>query len=110
MPMLIVSGALLADGTIHPLPLVLAVLLGSLLGDIPWYLAGRHFGYRVLRTLCRISIEPDSCVKQTENIFVRWGPSSLIVAKYIPGFATVAPPLAGTMRLSFGRFLVFSAA
>ena len=40
----------------------------------------------------RISIEPDSCVKQTENIFSRWGPPSLLVAKYIPGFSTVAPP------------------
>jgi membrane protein DedA with SNARE-associated domain len=104
MPMLIVAGALVADGTIQPLTLALAVLAGSLLGDIPWYYAGRHYGYRVLRTLCRISIEPDSCVKQTENIFVRWGPPSLIVAKYIPGFSTVAPPLAGTMRLTVGRF------
>ena len=110
MPMLIVAGALLADGTIQPLTLALAVLAGSLLGDIPWYYAGRRYGYRVLRTLCRISIEPDSCVKQTENIFVRWGPPSLIVAKYIPGFSTVAPPLAGTMRVPVGRFLAYSAA
>jgi hypothetical protein len=54
-------------------------------------------------------MEPDSCVKQTENIFARWGPSSLIVAKYIPGFSTIAPPLAGTMRVSFRRFVAYSA-
>ena len=63
----------------------------------------------ILRTLCRISIEPDSCVKQTENIFTRWGPPSLLVAKYIPGFSTVAPPLAGTMGVGLGRFLAYSA-
>ena len=98
MPMLIVAGALIAEGTVHVAPLALIVTVGSLMGDVPWYLAGRRYGYRVLGTVCRISVEPDTCVKQTENIFSRWGPASLLVAKYIPGFSTVAPPLAGTMR------------
>lgn len=109
LPILIVAGALVADGTLSVLPLALAVITASLLGDTPWYLAGRRYGYRVLRTLCRISMEPDSCVKQTENIFSRFGPPSLLVAKYIPGFSTVAPPLAGTMGLGFARFLGYSA-
>ena len=110
LPMLVLAGALLAEGTIHFVPLALVVIAASLLGDVPWYLAGKRYGYRVLRTLCRVSLEPDSCVKQTENIFSRWGPPSLLVAKYIPGFSTVAPPLAGTMRVGFGRFLAYSAA
>jgi membrane protein DedA with SNARE-associated domain len=110
MPMLIVSGALLAEGTIHALPLAAVVIVASLFGDVPWYLAGRRYGYRILRTLCRVSLEPDSCVKQTENIFTRWGPPSLVLAKYIPGFSTVAPPLAGTMHVGLGRFLAYSAA
>jgi len=86
------------------------VVTASLLGDTPWYFAGRRYGYRILRTLCRISIEPDSCVKQTETIFTRWGPPSLIFAKYVPGFSTVAPPLAGTMGVGFGHFVAYSAA
>ena len=110
MPMLMVAGALVAEGTLHVVPLALVVVVASLLGDEPWYLAGKRYGYRVLRTLCRISIEPDSCVKQTENIFTRWGPPSLVLAKYIPGFATMAPPLAGTMRLGFAPFIAYSAA
>lgn len=109
LPMLVLAGTLLADGTIHLLPLTLVVITGSLLGDTPWYFAGKRYGYRVLRTVCRISMEPDSCVKQTENIFTRWGPASLLVAKYIPGFATVAPPLAGTMHVRLPRFLAYSA-
>jgi len=108
LPMLIVAGALLGDGTLQILPLALVVVAGSLLGDTPWYFAGRRYGYRVLRTLCRISIEPDSCVKQTERIFARWGPPSLLLAKLIPGFSTAGPPLAGTMGLSFGRFMAYS--
>ena len=109
LPMLVLAGALLAEGTIHFASLAAVVIVASLLGDTPWYFAGRRYGYRILRTLCRVSLEPDSCVKQTENIFTRWGPPSLIVAKYIPGFSTVAPPLAGTMHVGLCRFLAYSA-
>ena len=109
VPVLIVAGAFVAEGQIALAPLLLATVIASLIGDSIWYVAGRHYGYRVLRTLCRIAIEPDSCVKQTETIFERWGAASLMVAKYVPGFATVAPPLAGTMRLELPRFLGYSA-
>jgi membrane protein DedA with SNARE-associated domain len=110
VPLLVVAGALVAQGDLSLIPLIAVTVAASLLGDTPWYIAGRRYGYRVLRTLCRISIEPDSCVKQTENIFERWGPSSLIASKFIPGFSTVAPPLAGAMRLGVMRFLLYSAA
>lgn len=108
VPMLVVAGALAAQGEFGYPALLLTALVATLAGDIPWYFAGRRYGHRVLRTLCRISIEPDSCVKQTESIFERWGAPSLVVAKYIPGFATVAPPLAGAMRLGLPSFLFFS--
>jgi membrane protein DedA with SNARE-associated domain len=109
VPTLVVAGAFVAQGQIALLPLAAVSVGASLLGDIPWYFAGRRYGYRILRTLCRIAIEPDSCVKQTETIFERWGPPSLMVAKYIPGFSTIAPPLAGTMRLGLPPFLAYSA-
>ena len=109
VPVLIVAGALVAQGELGLAPVLLTAVAASLLGDIPWYFAGRRYGYRILRTLCRVAIEPDSCVKQTENIFARWGGRSLMAAKFIPGFATVAPPLAGTLRLPFRRFLLYSA-
>jgi len=109
VPMLIVAGAFVAQGQLALVPLLAVTVFASLLGDLPWYLAGRRYGYRILRTLCRVALEPDSCVKQTENIFERWGPPSLMVAKYIPGFATVAPPLAGTMKLAAPWFLLYSA-
>ena len=109
VPMLIVAGAFVAQGELGLAPLLAVAVAASLLGDIPWYFAGRRYGYRILGTLCRVAIEPDSCVKQTENIFTRWGGRSVMAAKFIPGFATVAPPLAGAMRLPFRRFLVYSA-
>lgn len=109
VPVLVVAGALAAQGEFTYSALLLTAITAALLGDIPWFFAGRRYGHRVLRTLCRIAIEPDSCVKQTESIFDRWGAPALLVAKYIPGFATVAPPMAGAMRLGLPPFLLFSA-
>ena len=109
VPILVVAGAFVSQGQIALAPLVLVSVVASLIGDTLWYVAGRRYGYGVLRTLCRVAIEPDSCVKQTENIFERWGAASLVVAKYVPGFSTVAPPLAGTMRVGLAAFLGYSA-
>jgi membrane protein DedA with SNARE-associated domain len=110
LPTLIVAGALVRDGQL-PLALVLlTAVVASLLGDLPWYVAGRKAGYRVLGMLCRLSIEPDSCVQQTETKFERWGAPSLLIAKFVPGFSTVAPPVAGAMRLGLPAFLGYSAA
>ncbi|MFN7086346.1 MAG: VTT domain-containing protein [Burkholderiales bacterium] len=109
VPMLIVAGAAVAQGELALAPLLVVAVVASLLGDAPWYVAGRRYGYRVLRTVCRIAIEPDSCIKQTENIFERWGVQSLMAAKFIPGFSTVAPPLAGAVKLDVARFVLYSA-
>jgi len=74
-----------------------------------WYWIGRLGGARVLGWLCRISLEPDSCVRRTQTLFSKQGPRSLVFAKFIPGFSTVAPPLAGIVRMPLGRFVFFSA-
>ena len=109
IPMLIVAGALSQQGYWHATLVVALAVVASLIGDLPWYYAGRRFGYRVLNTLCRISMEPDSCVRQTEDVFTRWGPPSLMFAKFVPGFSTVAPPIAGALRLPLLPFLGYSA-
>ena len=109
VPTLVVAGALAQQGH-WPAALVVGLaVVACLIGDLPWYFAGRRYGYRVLNTLCRISMEPDSCVRQTEDVFARWGAPSLMVAKFVPGFATVAPPIAGAFRLDLAKFLAYSA-
>lgn len=85
-----------------------AAILASVIADWIWYWSGKLFGYRVLAGLCRLSINPTSCVSQTESRFHRWGLSSLIVAKFIPGFSTVAPPIAGALRMNQPGFLFTS--
>jgi membrane protein DedA with SNARE-associated domain len=87
-----------------------AAVVASLIADWLWYWLGSLFGYRVLAGLCRLSINPGSCVTQTEARFIRWGLGSLVLAKFIPGFATVAPPIAGALRMSLSGFLLASAA
>ena len=103
-PTLLVVASLATDGA-SLLSLLLVATVASMLADWVWYRAGRSFGYRVLNGLCRLSINPSSCVSQTEARFVRWGLPSLVVAKFIPGFSTVAPPIAGALRMNQIGFL-----
>jgi len=106
-PTLVVAGAYLADGP-RSIAAVLAVgTIAAVVADTFWYMTGRRFGTRVLRTLCRVSLSPDSCVRQTETIFERFGPSSMLFAKFVPGFASVSTALAGAMRLAYWKFVLF---
>lgn len=109
LPTLVVAGALAARGEMAALPLLLVAVAGSVLADSLWYLLGRRKGIRVLQVVCRISLSPDSCVRQTEALFERTGVLSLLFAKFIPGYSTVAPPLAGAMGTRFAPFLVWDA-
>jgi membrane protein DedA with SNARE-associated domain len=107
VPTLVVAGALAAGGQLPLVGVVLAALIACLLSDVLWYWAGRHFGAGVMRTLCRISLSPDSCVRQSELRFARWRGQILLIAKFVPGLSTVAPPLVGAMGLRLSAFLLF---
>jgi len=110
LPILLAVGALAGGGKMSmPLALGLAVM-ASLLADSIWYGLGRLRGHSILSLLCRISLEPDSCVRRTETAFARRGARSLLVAKFIPGLSTAAPPLAGMLRMRLSRFLTWDAA
>jgi membrane protein DedA with SNARE-associated domain/rhodanese-related sulfurtransferase len=108
IPTLIVAGAVAADGQL-PLPALFACSVAACLAaDCGWYLVGQRYGIRVLKTLCKISLEPDSCVSQTQTRFERWGVNSLVIAKFVPGLAIIAPPMAGALRIGWLRFLILS--
>lgn len=104
-PVLIVAGGLGALGQLSlPITAMLS-LLANLLGDAIWYFGGRRYGYRVLRMLCRVSLSPDTCVRQSEGMFERWAGWSLIAAKFVPGVSVVAAPMAGALKMSWRRFV-----
>jgi membrane protein DedA with SNARE-associated domain len=107
VPVLLAAGALAGTGQMH-LGLVLGIaMIGCLFSDVVWYEVGRLRGMQVLHLLCRISLEPDSCVRQTQELFAKRGVASLLVAKFVPGLSTVAPPLAGITRMPLWRFALF---
>jgi membrane protein DedA with SNARE-associated domain len=105
LPTLIVAGALAQRGRMEILPVLAVALVASLLADTIWFLIGRWQGHRVLRTVCRLSLSPDSCVRGTEDLFERAGMPSLLYAKFLPGYNTIAPPLAGAMGKTVASFL-----
>ncbi|PZQ65120.1 MAG: sulfurtransferase [Variovorax paradoxus] len=108
VPFLVVAGGLAVGGTaLNAAAVIAASLLGNLLGDGAWFLAGRRWGYGVMRLLCRVSLSADTCVSRSEAILGRWGGLSLIAAKYVPGVSVVAPPMAGAVGMSNARFLAY---
>ncbi len=107
VPMILAAGALAGSGRMNLAVAVGVALIAVFLADFFWYCLGRYRGGRILKLLCRISLEPDSCVRRTENIFIRHGVQALLVAKFVPGLNTAAPSLAGIFRMPVPRFILF---
>jgi membrane protein DedA with SNARE-associated domain len=106
-PVLLAMGALAATGHFTLARAVLLAVVACLIADLVWFELGRRRGARVLRLLCRISLEPDSCVRTTQNRLAGRGARVLLYAKFLPGLSTVAPPVAGLVRMHPARFLAF---
>lgn len=107
IPILLAAGALVGNHKLLAAPAMVFPIVASIIADVAWYELGRRKGIRILQFLCKVSLEPDSCVRRTENVFARSGAKSLLVSKFIPGLNTAAQPLAGIFRMKFGRFLLF---
>lgn len=106
VPVLLGVGALSADGRFSFWAALCLALLATLPADIVWYKLGRQRGYGVLRVLCRLSLEPDTCVKRATGTFHKYGSGTLVLAKLIPGLGVVATPMAGLLRMRPARFLI----
>jgi membrane protein DedA with SNARE-associated domain/rhodanese-related sulfurtransferase len=106
-PLLVVAGGLAAAGQLSLAAVIGVSILANIAGDALWFQAGRRYGHRVMRLLCRISLSPDTCVRQSEALIGRWGGSSLVAAKFLPGVSVVAAPMAGALGMSIGRFILF---
>ena len=108
-PVLLAAGALSAEHELNFVFALLAGLAASLTADSAWFLIGRRYGHRVLRILCKLSLEPTVCVRRTQNSFGRRRAITIMIAKFVPGLATLAPPVAGQNGMAFGSFLLFDA-
>ncbi|HEX6812130.1 MAG TPA: VTT domain-containing protein [Planctomycetota bacterium] len=106
IPVLLAAGALAGTGQLDLLTAAGLSLAACLLGDSLWFLLGRRRGNRVLALLCRLALEPDACVRDTQASFARNQVLTLVGAKFVPGLSTMAPPLAGMFGMTWTRFLL----
>jgi membrane protein DedA with SNARE-associated domain len=107
IPLLIGAGALAGTGQLDIGVVLFVSTAGAVAGDLVWYEAGRRRGGAVLKILCKVALEPDSCVRKTKSTFARYGERSLLVAKLIPAYQSLASALAGMSGMSVWRFLLF---
>jgi membrane protein DedA with SNARE-associated domain/rhodanese-related sulfurtransferase len=106
LPMLLAAGALSATGRFSLSLGIVTTVIACLMADAVWFYLGRYRGNQILGLLCRISLEPDSCVRRTQNVFTRYGLRGVAVAKFLPGMSIIAPPLAGMTGIGAGRFFL----
>ena len=106
-PLLLGAGALAGTGHFRLWIAATLSLAGTVVGDLIWYEIGRRGGHRVLKWLCRLSIEPDTCVRRGEEAFARRGASALLIAKFLPGLNSIGQPLAGALGMPRRRFVLF---
>src|SRR5262249_35461791 len=109
VPILLGMGALSRSGTFSMTSVLAIALVGALIADVIWFYLGRHYGRSVLQLICRISLEPDFCVRRTEDAFVKRGMWTIPFAKFVPGLNAAAVPLAGMIETPLIRFLAFDA-
>jgi membrane protein DedA with SNARE-associated domain len=110
VPALLATGALAASGRVSIALVIGAIVVVTLPVDLVWYELGRRRGSRVLSGLCRLTLEPDVCIRRTENLFLRFGVRTLLVSKFLPGMTTVLPPLAGVFGVSRLQFALYDVA
>ncbi len=106
-PLLLAAGALAGQHQLKFALVLLVAATGSLVSDLFWYHFGKRKGTVVLSWLCKIALEPDSCVRRTESTFTRLGYRTLLICKFIPGLNTAAPALAATAGIGLPQFLLF---
>lgn len=110
VPILLGAGAMSANGKMHFGLALFVGLIGSMIADAAWYEAGRYRGLSLVHSICRLSMEKDSCARKTQQLYGTYGAFALVIAKFVPGLNFAAPPLSGIFRMRRLRFLLFNAA
>jgi membrane protein DedA with SNARE-associated domain/rhodanese-related sulfurtransferase len=108
-PLLVASGALAAIGSMNAALLLAATTVACLAGDTLWFELGRWKGNAIFSSLCRVSFQPDSCVRRSEMALEKHTGLSLLWAKWIPGVSHLALPLAGASKMTRSRFHLYNA-
>ena len=102
---LVAGGAAVASGTLRAPTAMLIAVTAMLLGDSLLYVLGSRMGWWLLGFLCRVSVDPETCILHSAERFYKRGRATLLIAKFIPGINSLAAPLAGSMKMPFVQFL-----
>ena len=108
-PVLLAAGALVGFQRLNLLLVLVLAVAACLVCDTVWFWLGRRRGDPVLKFVCRVSIEPETCVSKTHSVYLRYGPESLLISKFLPWFGTLGPPLAGMFNLAGWKFVLIDA-
>jgi membrane protein DedA with SNARE-associated domain len=108
LPILMTAGALMTESLYQALEIISAGVSGSMIADLAWYWSGKRHGQRVMGLLCKMSLSPDSCVRQTETLFLKVGPWSLLFMKFLPAISTVSAAMAGVTKMALPAFLLLN--
>jgi membrane protein DedA with SNARE-associated domain/rhodanese-related sulfurtransferase len=107
---LLIAGGISAKGPLQLGFVLLTSFSAMLLGDALLFFLGRYTGWWLLGLLCKISLNPESCILRSAESFYRHGRIMLVFAKFVPGINTLAPPLAGSMNMRFVQFFTLDVA
>jgi len=110
VPALLVAGALAAAGRARLWLVIMAIIVVTLPVDLVWHQLGRRRGAKVLSGLCRMTLEPDLCIRRAHNLFVRHGVRTLLIMKFLPGLTTILPPMAGAFGVGRLQFALYDVA
>src|SRR3979411_660396 len=102
---LVAAGAAVASHALRGSYVLVVALVGLLLGDSLQFVLGRYMGWALLGFLCRVSVNPETCILRSAESFYKRGKTTLVIAKFIPGVNTMAAPLAGSMKMRFWQFV-----
>src|SRR6202158_722101 len=102
---LVAAGAAIASHALSGPAVLLAAMLALMIGDSAQFWLGRYTGWALLGLLCRLSMNPETCILRSAESFYKRGKVTLVIAKFVPGINTMAAPLAGSMKMRFGQFL-----
>jgi membrane protein DedA with SNARE-associated domain/rhodanese-related sulfurtransferase len=108
-PLLLAAGALVGTHRLNPAAVLGLAIMASLISDSVWYGLGRRRGGAILGHVCRVSLEPDTCVSQMHSVYSRYGAKALLFCKFVPGLSTLGPPMAGMMNVPLWKFLLLDA-
>jgi membrane protein DedA with SNARE-associated domain/rhodanese-related sulfurtransferase len=107
VPLLVLVGASLANAKVHPLAAAILPPFMLSLGDIIWFYIGRFYGVGILKSVCKVSLEQDSCVQRTQTNFKRFGLKAMLFSRFFPGLSTLSAPAAGADNQPISKFILY---